>query len=176
MSRWTYFRWRVRLLALIDYLLGTHLVDKTVDHWWREIEAMQTEITSLQTRMEELDDARRSTLRDMCLNYLQLRQAHSPDSWLHFDPRDPAEESAIDLLTKALVAPHWARWGISHIAGEDAGSFSYDLTPDWQALHQDALKRVANFPASLLNWLAEQSSASAPDKNHPRHSEKRDLH
>lgn len=154
-----FFRWRLRLLAIIDWLLGTHLVDRVVGRWRREIEAMQNEVASLQTRMEELDASRKSTLHDLCLIYVQLRQTESPDCGLHFDPRDPAEESAINVLTKALVTPHWARWRINPIAGEDANLYTYDLVPDWPALHQDALNRAASFPSVLLNWLEEQEAS-----------------
>lgn len=167
MSRWTRFRWRVRLLAVIDWLLGTRMVDRTVGHLRQEIDALQAEVETLQTRMEELSVARLSTFRCLCLTYLQQRQAQSPDGWLHFDPRDPAQESAIDLLTKALVAPHWARWEIIEIDGEKTHCYTYDLAPDWHALHQDVLTRVAEFPDSLLNWLAELASGPPPIKNHP---------
>lgn len=156
MSRWTRLQWRVRLLAVIDWLLGTHLVDRAVNRWRQEVEAMQTEITSLQTRLDELDVSRGAILRHLCLSYLQLRQVQSPDGWLHFDPRNPAEESAIDVLTRALVAPHWARWKVTRVAARDENIYTYDLVPDWTALHQEALNHIPGFPASLLDWLSEQ--------------------
>ncbi len=156
MNRWGRFPWRVRLLAVIDRLLGTHLLNKTVHRWQQEVKAMQTEIASLQTCLEELDDSRRAILRHLCLSYLQLRQSQSPDGWLHFDPRNPAEESAIDVLTRALVVPHWARWTVNQVATKDANIYTYDLVPDWAALHQEALKQRTNFSTSLLDWLSEQ--------------------
>lgn len=157
MSRWTRFQWRVRLLAVIDWLLGTHLVDLAVNRWRQDVEAMQTEITSLQTRLDELNASRRAILRHLCLSYLQLRQVQSPDGWLHFDPRNPAEESAIDVLTRALVAPHWARWKVTRVAAEDANIYTYDLLPDWTALHQEALNHIPDLPAGLLDWLSRQT-------------------
>jgi hypothetical protein len=156
MSRCGRFEWRVRLLAVIDRLLGTHLLDRTVNRWQQEVEAMQTEIASLQTRLEELDDSRGAILRHLCLSYLQLRQARSPDGWLHFDPRNPAEESAIDILTRALVVPHWARWTVNQVGTRDANIYTYDLVPDWAALRQEVLKHTTNFSTSLLDWVSEQ--------------------
>ena len=156
MNRWTRFRWRVRMLALIDWLLGTNLVDNVTGRWRQEIEAMQTEIAALQTRLEKLDSSRGLILRQLCLNYLQLRQAQFPAGWLHFDPRIDAEETAIDVLTRALVTPHWARWKITQTAIEDEDLYTYDLVPDWEALHQDALGHIANIPPSLLDWLSKQ--------------------
>lgn len=159
MSRWIFFRWRVRLLVVIDWLLGTHLADQVVGRWRQEIETMQAEVSSLQAHLEELGASREAILRDLCLNYLQLRQLQSPDDWRHFDPHDPAEESAIEVLTKAMVAPHWARWQVTPVEGE-ASIYTYDLVPDWPALHQDALNRAASFPTSLLDWLGEQAAGS----------------
>jgi hypothetical protein len=89
------------------------------------------------------------------LSYLQLRQVQSPEGWLHFDPRIPTEGSAIEVLTRSLVTPHWARWHITPIVEDDA-LYTYDLLPDWKALHEDALGHTASLPPSLLDWLAEQ--------------------
>lgn len=161
MNRWTRLRWRVRLLAVIDWLLGTHLVERTTGHWRQEIETIQTEISSLQARMEELNASRGAILRHLCLSYLQLRHTQSPKSWLHFDPRNPAEESAIDVLTRTLVAPHWARWKITQVAIRDDNLYTYDLVPDWKALHQDALDHPSSFPTSLLDWLRAQMEQKA---------------
>jgi hypothetical protein len=156
MSRWRRSQWRVRLLAVIDRLLGTHLLDRSVNRWQQEVKAMQIEIASLQTRMEELNASRGAILRHLSLSYLQLRQSQAPDSWLHFDPRNPAEESAIDVLTRALVAPHWARWTVNQIGSGDANIYTYDLVPDWAALRQEVLKHTTNFSTSLLDWLSAQ--------------------
>ena len=156
MDRWTCFRLRVRLLAVIDWLLGTHLVERVTDHWRQEIHSMQSDITSLQTRLEELDASRGAMLRQLCVNYLQLRQVRSPEDWLHFDPRDPDEESAIEVLTRALVAPHAARWRVNPVAEKD-DLYTYDLVPDWEALYQDAVQHAGVFSAGLLKWLAEHS-------------------
>lgn len=161
MDRWTRFRWRLRLLAVIDWLLGTNLVERTTNHWRQEIEAVQSEVASLQERLTDLDISRGAFLRHLCLSYLQLRQVRFPDSWLHFDPRRPDEESAIDVLTRALVAPHWARWRITQPPAQDTQLYTYDLVPDWHALHQDALQHADNFPPSLLEWLAEQGQKQA---------------
>jgi len=155
-NRWTRLRWHVRLLAVIDWLLGTQLVETATDRWRQELRAMQAEISGLQVRLEELDASRGAILRHLCLSYLQLRQVQSPESWLHFDPRIPTEESAIDVLTRALVTPHWARWHIAHVAVEDDALYTYDLVPDWESLHQDALGHTASLPPGLLDWLAEQ--------------------
>jgi len=158
MNHWTRWRWRVRLLAMIDWLLGTHLLEQTTSHWQEEIAAVQTEISSLQARMDELSAAHRAVLRHMCLTYLQLRQSQSPERWLHFDPRQPAEESAIEVITRALVAPHWARWRLTQLDVESVPSaYTYDLVPDWASLHQDALERAPSLPAGLLQWLQEQA-------------------
>jgi hypothetical protein len=156
MNYWTRLRWRLRLLGVVDWLLGTHLVEKTTSRWRHELELMQVEITALQARLEELNQSRSAILRHLSLSYLQLRQTQSPSSWLHFDPRVPAEESAIDVLTRALVIPHWARWRITQVAAEDEGLYTYDMLPDWPALHQDALKYAASLPPGLLDWLGEQ--------------------
>ena len=157
MNRWTRLRWRLRLLGLIDWLLGTHLVQHTTSHWRAELETMQAEITSLQARLEELNQSRAAILRHLSLSYLQLRHIQSPQNWLHFDPRVSAEESAIDVLTRALVNPHWARWRITQVATEGQDLYTYDLIPDWPALHQDAQKRAASLPPGLLDWLEEQT-------------------
>jgi hypothetical protein len=157
MNRWARLRWLLPLLAVIDWLLGTKLLERATRSWRQEFETIQSEISSLQTRIEELDASRGAILRHLCLSYLQLRQVNYPQSWLHFDPRDPAEESAVEILTRALVAPHWARWQVTELAAEDAGHrYTYDLIPDWCALHEDALDHAASFPASLLDWLREQ--------------------
>jgi hypothetical protein len=156
MSRWRRSQWRVRLLAVIDRLLGTHLLNRSVNRWQQEVKAMQIEIASLQTHMEELNASRAAILRHLSLSYLQLRQSQSPDSWLHFDPRNSAEESAIDVLTRALVAPHWARWTVNQIGSGDANIYTYDLVPDWAALRQEVLKHTTNFSTSLLDWLSAQ--------------------
>lgn len=158
MNRWTRLRWRLRLLGAIDWLLGTHLVHEAVSRWQQQLKEMQAEINSLQTRLEELGSSRSAILRHLCLSYLQLRQVRSPTDWLHFDPQDPAEESAIDVLTRALVAPHWARWKITQVMSEDETQYAYDLIPDWSDLNQDALDHAANLPRSLLNWLGEQAA------------------
>ena len=157
MNRWTRLRWRLRLLGVIDWLLGTHLVDEAASRWQQQLKEMQAEINSLQTRLEELGASRSAILRHLCLSYLQLRQVHSPTDWLHFDPQDPAEESAIDVLTRALVTPHWARWRITQVMREDEAGYSYDLVPNWSDLHQDALNHAASLPPSLLDWLGEQA-------------------
>jgi hypothetical protein len=156
MNRWARLRWRLRLLGLIDWLLGTHLVEKTTSRWRGELEVMQAEITTLQARLEELDDSRTAILRHLSLSYLQVRQIQSPTNWLHFNPRIPAEESAIDVLTRALVTPHWARWRITQVATQDEHLYTYDLVPDWSALHQDAQKHAARLTPGLLDWLGEQ--------------------
>jgi hypothetical protein len=156
MDKWTLFRWRVRALAVADWLLGTRLVDRVVDRWQQHLEEAQSEIAALQARMHELEDSRRATLRHLCLSYLQLRQLQSPDGWLHFDSRHPSEEAAIEVTTRALVAPHWARWTVKQVE-EQPDTYTYDLVPDWGALHQDALNRLDAFTASLLDWIAEQA-------------------
>ena len=156
MKRWVRLRWQVRMLGVIDFLLGTHLVNEATRRWLQELEAMQTEIISLQTDLEELNVSRATILRQLCLSYLQLRQLHDPTGWLHFDPQTSTEESAIDVLTRALVSPHWARWRITQIRTEDDTRYVYDMVPDWKALHQDALNHAANFPSSLIDWLHEQ--------------------
>jgi hypothetical protein len=156
MDRWTCFRLRVRFLAVVDWMLGTHLVERLTDHWRQEIQLMQSDISSLHTRLEELDDSRSAMLRQLCANYLQIRQIRSPEDWLHFDPRNPDEESAIEVLTRALVAPHSARWHVNPLAGHD-NLYTYDLVPDWEALYQDAVQHADVFSPSLLNWLAEHS-------------------
>ncbi len=156
MNRWTRFRWCVRLLAVIDWLLGTHLVERLTSRWRQEIEVMQTQITSLEARLEELDVSRGAVLRHLCLSYLQLRQVQSPEDWYHFDPRVSAEEAAIEVLTRALVTPHWARWRITQVEAGESKLYTYDLVLDWTALHQDALEYGASFPLSLLDWLVEQ--------------------
>jgi hypothetical protein len=137
-------------------LLGTRLVDTANKRWRQELQEMQAEIISLQTELEELDASRTAILRHLCLSYLQLRQAHSPIGWLHFDPRTSTEESAIDVLTRALVSPHWARWRITRVRTEDDPHYVYDLVPDWKALHRDALSHAASFPPSLIDWLHAQ--------------------
>ena len=156
MSRWARLRWRVRLFAVIDWLLGTHLLDRATSRWRQELETMQSEIASLQARLEELDVSRGAILRHLCLSYLELRQSQSPESWLHFDPRVAAEEAAIDVLTRALVTPHWARWKITQLAEGEEGLYTYDLAPDWKALHQDALNNASSVPPGLLDWLRQQ--------------------
>jgi hypothetical protein len=158
MNRWTRLRWRLRLLGVIDWLLGTHLVDEATSRWQQQLETMQAEINSLQTRLEELGASRSAILRHLCLSYLQLRQVRSPLDWLHFDPQDPAEESATEVLTRALVTPHWARWTITQVTSEDDAGYAYDLVPDWSALHQDALNHAASVPPSLLDWLGQQAA------------------
>jgi hypothetical protein len=155
MDRWARFRLGIRLLAVVDWLIGTHLVGRVTDRWRRQIQAMQSEITSLQERLEDLGASRRALLRQLCLSYLQARQIRSPERWLHFDPRDPDEEAAIDVLTRALVAPHWARWRITPIA-QTADGYAYDLIPNWEALRQDALQQTGVYPSRLIEWLAEQ--------------------
>ena len=156
MSRWIRLRWRLRMLGVIDLLLGTHLVDEATGRWQQELEAMQAEIASLQTDLEELNASRTAILRHLCLSYLQLREAHSTTDWLHFDPQTSTEESAIDVLTRALVSPHWARWKITQVRTEDDTRYAYDLVPDWRALYQDALSHAASLPPSLLDWLHTQ--------------------
>jgi hypothetical protein len=156
MNRWTRLRWRLWLIGVIDWLLGTHLVDEAASGWRGELEVMGAEIATLQARIEELNASRRAILRHLCLSYLQLRQVQSPDGWLHFNPRVPPEESAIDILTRALVTPHWARWRIVKVATEGEDVYTYDLVPDWAALHQEARTRAASLPAGLLDWLGEQ--------------------
>jgi hypothetical protein len=156
MDHWTRFRWRIRLMALIDWLLGTHLVEQVTGHWRKEIEAMREEISSLEASLDELDASRKAILRHLCLTYLQQRQTQSPENWLHFDPQDAAEESTIDVLTRALVSPHWARWKVTQVSAEDADLYTYDLVPDWEALRQDAVDRSTHLPSSLLAWLEEQ--------------------
>jgi len=141
---------------VVDRLLGTHFVEKTTGRWRHELELMQTEITTLQARLEELNVSRGAILRHLSLSYLQLRQAQSPSAWLHFDPRVPAEESAIDVLTRALVIPHWARWRITQVAAEDEDLYTYDMVPDWPALYQDALEYAPSLSPGLLEWLEEQ--------------------
>jgi hypothetical protein len=159
MNRWTRLRWHVRMLAVIDWLLGTHLADNATGRWRQELATLQTEINSLQTSLEELDASRGTILRHLCLSYLQLRQHQSPQDWLHFDPRLPSEETAIDVLTRALVTPHWACWRINHVTAENEDLYTYDLILDWQALHQDALKYADSFPSSLLEWLREYADS-----------------
>jgi hypothetical protein len=156
MSRWARLRWRVRLFAVIDWLLGTHLLDRATSRWRQELETMQSEIASLQARLEELDVSRGAILRHLCLSYLELRQSQSPEGWLHFDPRVATEETAIDVLTRALVTPHWARWKITQLAKGEEDLYTYDLVLDWEALHQDALDHAASVPPSLLDWLRQQ--------------------
>ncbi len=156
MSRWARLRWRVRLFAVIDWLLGTHLLDRATSRWRQELEAMQSEIALLQARLEELDVSRAAILRHLCLSYLELRQSQSPEGWLHFDPRVTTEETAIDVLTRALVTPHWARWKITQLAKQEEDLYTYDLVPDWEALHQDALNYATSVPPSLLDWLRQQ--------------------
>ena len=156
MSRWARLRWRVRLFAVIEWLLGTHLLDQATSRWRQELELMQTEIALLQARLEELDVSRAAILRHLCLSYLELRQSQSPEGWLHFDPRVPTEETTIDVLTRALVTPHWARWKITQVAAQEEDLYTYDLVPDWGALHQDALNHATNVPASLLDWLRQK--------------------
>jgi hypothetical protein len=155
MDRWARFRLGIRLLAVVDWLLGTHLVGRVTDRWRREILTMQSEISALQERLEDLGAARGAMLRQLCLSYLQVRAIHSPDDWLHFDPRNPDEETAIDVLTRALVAPHWARWRMTPLPGT-ADGYTYDLIPDWEALHKDALRQPGVFPERVVDWLAEQ--------------------
>ena len=157
MNRWVRLRWRLRMLGVIDLLLGSDLVDEATTRWRQELETMQAEITSLQTDLEELHASRTAILRHLCLSYLQLREAHSPTGWLHFDPQTSTEESAIEVLTRALVSPHWARWRITQIRTEDDTRYVYDLVPDWRALHQDVLSHAANTPPSLIDWLRAQA-------------------
>ncbi len=166
MCRWKRSRrglrqWGLRLLGMIDWLLGTHLVEQAAIRWQQELDALQNQISSLEARLEELNAARGALLRHLCLSYLQLRQVQSPEDWFHFDPRDSDEESAIEVLTRALVAPHWARWKITQAAAESTDLFTYDLVPNWTALHQDALKHGASLPPSLLVWLAEHTEQDA---------------
>lgn len=156
MNRWVRLRWRLRVLGIIDLLLGTDLVDEATRRWRQELETMQAEITSLQTDLEELAASRAAILRHLCLSYLQLREAHSPTGWLHFDPQISTEESAIEVLTRALVSPHWARWRITQLRTEDDTRYVYDLVPDWRALHQDALSHAESIPSSLIDWLHAQ--------------------
>ena len=158
MKRWTLFRWQVRLLAMVDGLLGTHGLVRVTGRWQRQVQAMQTEITSLQRHLQELDTSRGAILRHLCLSYLQLRKLQSPEMWLHFDPRHPAAASAIDVLTRALVTPHWARWRVSPVA-EEPNTYTYDLVPDWPALYQDSVQHAANLPVSLIDWLQEQTES-----------------
>lgn len=153
MNRWTRLRWRIRLLGVIDWLLGTHLLEQTTNRWRHQLETMQVEINTLQARLEELDKSRSAILRHLSLSYLQLRQTQSPSGWLHFDPRVPADETAIDVLTRALVTPHWARWRITQVTAGDQDLFVYDLVPDWPALYQDAREYAASLPPELLDWL-----------------------
>ena len=159
MDRWTWFRLRVRFLAIVDWMLGTHLVERLTDHWRHEIQSMQSDISSLRTHLEELDDSRGAMLRQLCVNYLQIRQIRSPEDWLHFDPRNPDEESAIEVLPRALVAPHSARWHVNPVAEHD-NLYTYDLVPDWETLYQDAVQHAGVFSPGLLNWLAEHSRRS----------------
>jgi hypothetical protein len=159
MNRWTRLRWHVCILTVIDWLLGTHLLGKATSRWRQELEILQTEINSLQTSLEELNASRGTILRHLCLSYLQLRQSQSPQNWLHFDSRVPSEESAIDVLTRALVTPHWACWRITQVPAENEDLYTYDLVPDWQALHQDALKYAESLPSGLLEWLREYAHA-----------------
>jgi len=156
MNHWTRLRWRLHLLGVVDWLLGTHFVEKTASRWRHELELMQAEITTLQARLEELNESRSAILRHLSLSYLQWRQTQSPRCWLHFDPRVSTEESAIDVLTRALVIPHWARWRITQAEDEDEDLYTYDMLPDWPALYHDALKYAASLPPGLLDWLAEQ--------------------
>jgi hypothetical protein len=161
MNRWTRLRWRLRLMRMIDWLLGTHLVDAAASDWRDELELIQAEITTVQERLEELHVARGAILRHLCLSYLMLRKNQSPDGWLHFDSQTPPEESAIDILTRSLVAPHWARWRITQVADEEEDLYTYELVPDWQALHQDARVHATRLPSGLLDWLEAQLG---PDK------------
>ena len=156
MKHWTRLRWRLRLMGMIDWLLGTHMVDEAASGWRGELEAMDAEITALQARLEELNASRSAILRHLCLSYLQLRQTQFPDGWLHFDPGIPSEESAIDILTRALVTPHWARWQITQVTTEGEDLYTYDLVPDWAALHRDARSRTVSLPPNLLDWLGGQ--------------------
>ena len=50
MKRWVRLRWQVRMLGVIDFLLGTHLVNEATRRWLQELEAMQTEIISLHAK------------------------------------------------------------------------------------------------------------------------------
>jgi hypothetical protein len=161
MNRWARIRWWTRLLAVIDWLLGTHLLQRTTSQWRQKIETMQAEINSIETRLEELNVSRGAILRHLCLSYLHLRQTQSPADWFHFDPQVPTEESAIEIMTRALVAPHYARWRINQMVCGDANHYTYDLVPDWTALYQDALNHETNLAPSLLNWLAEHMQPEA---------------
>jgi hypothetical protein len=165
MNRWTRFRWSTHLLTVIDWLLGTHLLRRATSQWWQEIETVQAEITYIETRLDELNVSRGAILRHLCLSYLHLRQTQSPDDWFHFDPQVPAEESVIEILTRALVAPHYARWRISPMPGGDAELYTYDLVPDWTALYQDALNHETNLAPRLLSWLAEHMQSEASTVN-----------
>jgi hypothetical protein len=156
MDHWTRFRWRLRLLAVVDWLLGTHFVEGVTGRWRRELQDLQQEIASLQERLEDLDASRGAMLRQVCLGYLQVRSLRSPAAWLHFDPREPDEEAAIDVLTRALVRTHYARWRMAPVDHGGDPQYTYDLVPDWEALYQDALQHAGNLPAGLLAWLADR--------------------
>ena len=157
MKHWARLRWQLRLMRAIDWLLGTHLLAEAARGWRGDLEVIQAEMATLQTRLEELDASRGAILRQLCLSYLQLRQTQLPDSWLHFDPQIPSEEPAIDILTRALVTPHWARWQITQVTAEGEDLYTYDLVPDWAALNWDARSHAASSRSNLLDWLGEQS-------------------
>jgi len=48
MDHWARFRWHIPLLAVIDWLVGTHPVEQTAGRWREEIETMWEEINSLE--------------------------------------------------------------------------------------------------------------------------------
>jgi hypothetical protein len=162
MNKWTLLRLSVRLLGGVDWLLGTHLVERIASRWRAQLEEAQAQILSLQTQLEQIETSREMVLRHMCLSYLRLRNLQLPDDWLHFDPRLPSEESAIDVLTRALVRSHWARWKVTQIEGR-ADAYIYDLVPDWGALHQDALGNKEGLSEDLFNWLAKQAQQKASE-------------
>jgi hypothetical protein len=152
--RWTTWLW-VRLLLVVDELLGTHLVEWELAKRQHEIERLVAHIEAVDRDLDALAAELALHQLAMCLIELKARSERSERNdlggWLCFAPQSDGDESLLDHAIEHLVKPRVASVDVEP---DGMGDYIYRLHPDWTAIIARLSSTVV--APELLAWLEGQ--------------------
>ena len=154
MNLW--MRLRFNFFILIDWLLGTRLVDGELAHLQGRVQACETRVSEVQQQVDDLNRFLYVLQVELCVLYLRQRYLLHPHTWLRFSPADGMDEGAgLDLLIGQLVKP-----GLASVrsAGGGDGTYVYHLRPDWDAIVYVLSGWRAHLEPLTMVWISELRS------------------
>jgi hypothetical protein len=138
-------------LILIDYLLGTHLVEKELSRREAKVGRYRTQVAELEGQLAKLEGLLGAVNLRLCLLYLQERNLLRPERWLSFDPNDPEEDRGLGLLIEHLVKPRLATIEMDKV---EEGHYVYHLQPDWAAIRAFFAEQQDDLEPDVKGWLS----------------------